>query len=61
MQPEAASADAAPEGPKRFGAKDVTDLTWKNLMELIPAPNAAAAPNNAPLTKPAKFCRRGKL
>lgn len=31
MQPELASADAAP--PARFGAKDVFDLTWRNLLD----------------------------
>src|SRR5690606_20552582 len=34
MQPEVAPA-AAPDGgaPQRFGAKDVTDLSWKNLLD----------------------------
>ena len=31
MQPELAPTDAAP--PHRFGAKDVMDLSWKNLMD----------------------------
>lgn len=31
MQPELAPADAAP--PARFGAKDVFDLSWKNLLD----------------------------
>lgn len=31
MQPEKAPADAAP--PSNFGAKDVFDLSWKNLMD----------------------------
>ncbi|WP_090388985.1 4Fe-4S dicluster domain-containing protein [Niabella drilacis] len=31
MQPELAPADAAP--PARFGAKDITDLSWKNLLD----------------------------
>lgn len=31
MQPELAPVDAAP--PARFGAKDVFDLSWKNLMD----------------------------
>lgn len=31
MQPELAPADAAP--PARFGAKDIFDLSWKNLMD----------------------------
>lgn len=37
MDPNADPYAAPPEGedatPKRFGAKDVTDLTWKNLMD----------------------------
>jgi heterodisulfide reductase subunit C len=31
MQPELAPADAAP--PAKFGAKDVTDLSWRNLLD----------------------------
>jgi heterodisulfide reductase subunit C len=31
MHPEQAPTDAPP--PKKFGAKDVTDLSWKNLMD----------------------------
>lgn len=31
MQPELAPSDATP--PARFGAKDVTDLSWKNLLD----------------------------
>ncbi|SKA07705.1 (Fe-S)-binding protein [Sediminibacterium ginsengisoli] len=31
MQPELAPADAAP--PARFGAKDIFDLSWRNLMD----------------------------
>jgi len=34
MQPELApAADTVPENPKKFGAKDITDLSWKNLMD----------------------------
>lgn len=35
LDPNADPYAAAPEGaePQRFGAKDVTDLTWKNLMD----------------------------
>ncbi|MEB3029805.1 (Fe-S)-binding protein, partial [Parvimonas micra] len=31
MQPELAPTDAAP--PARFGAKDIFDLSWKNLLD----------------------------
>ena len=33
MQPETVPTGAATEEHKRFGAKDVMDLTWKNLMD----------------------------
>ena len=33
MQPETLPADAAIEEHKKFGAKDVADLSWKNLLD----------------------------
>ena len=34
MEPDKApAASGEPEAPKRFGAKDVTDLSWKNLLD----------------------------
>jgi heterodisulfide reductase subunit C len=33
MQPETIPADAPADGHKRFGAKDVPDLSWKNLLD----------------------------
>lgn len=33
MQPETVPAEAATDAPKRFGAKDVFDLSWKNLLD----------------------------
>jgi heterodisulfide reductase subunit C len=33
MHPESVPAAATEEAPKRFGAKDVTDLSWKNLLD----------------------------
>ena len=33
MQPELAPSGGAEEAPKKFGARDVTDLSWKNLMD----------------------------
>jgi heterodisulfide reductase subunit C len=33
MQPETVPVDAAQDEHKAFGAKDVTDLTWKNLLD----------------------------
>lgn len=33
MQPETVPAEAAADAPKQFGAKDVFDLSWKNLLD----------------------------
>jgi ferredoxin len=33
MQPETVPTDGSTEAPKKFGAKDVTDLSWKNLLD----------------------------
>ncbi len=33
MQPELAPTSANGEAPKKFGAKDATDLSWKNLLD----------------------------
>jgi Fe-S oxidoreductase len=33
MHPESVPAAATEEAPKRFGAKDVPDLSWKNLLD----------------------------
>lgn len=33
MQPESVLTDAAPDEDKKFGAKDVFDLSWKNLLD----------------------------
>ena len=33
MQPESVPADAANEAHKKFGAKDIFDLSWKNLLD----------------------------
>ncbi|MFC0771414.1 4Fe-4S dicluster domain-containing protein [Terrimonas alba] len=33
MQPELAPTDASSEPPKKFGAKDITDLSWRNLLD----------------------------
>lgn len=33
MQPETVPTDAAPAEPKKFGAKDIFDLSWRNLLD----------------------------
>ena len=33
MQPELAPTEVSAEPPKKFGAKDITDLSWRNLLD----------------------------
>jgi len=33
MQPEMVPPDGSADAPKKFGAKDITDLSWKNLLD----------------------------
>ncbi len=33
MQPELAPTEVSVEPPKKFGAKDITDLSWRNLLD----------------------------
>ncbi len=33
MQPEAIPADGSAEAPKKFGAKDIFDLSWRNMLD----------------------------
>ncbi len=51
MQPELAPATTDGEAPKKFGAKDVMDLSWKNLMDAYSCTEcgrcSAACPANA--------------
>jgi heterodisulfide reductase subunit C len=51
MQPELAPAAGSAEAPKKFGAKDVFDLSWKNLMDAYSCTEcgrcSAACPANA--------------
>ena len=53
----ATTGDAPPATLGRFGAKDINDLSWNNLMASIHARNVAAVRQNAPPTKRAKIHR----
>jgi heterodisulfide reductase subunit C len=51
MQPETVPTDGSADAPKKFGAKDVFDLSWKNLMDAYTCTEcgrctAACPPNN---------------
>lgn len=52
MQPELATSDAAP--PARFGAKDVFDLTWRNLLDAYSCTECGRCSEACPATKTGK-------
>jgi heterodisulfide reductase subunit C len=53
MQPETAPTEAA-EGHKRFGAKDVADLTWKNLMDAYTCTECGRCTEQCPASQTGK-------
>jgi len=52
MQPGLATSDAAP--PARFGAKDVFDLTWRNLLDAYSCTECGRCSEACPATKTGK-------
>jgi ferredoxin len=54
MQPALAPTDAAP-APQRFGARDVMDLSWKNLMDAYSCTSACPARQTGKLLSPRKI------
>src|SRR5829696_5190779 len=61
MQPETVPADAPPEEHKRFGAKDVTDLTWKNLMDAYTCTECGRCTQQCPANKTGKVLSPRKI
>lgn len=53
MQPEMATSDAAP--PSRFGAKDIFDLTWRNLLDAYSCTECGRCSEACPATKTGKL------
>lgn len=54
MQPEAVPAEATAEGPKRFGAKDVQDLSWKSLMDAYTCTECGRCTEQCPASQTGK-------
>ncbi|HEU4901471.1 MAG TPA: (Fe-S)-binding protein [Flavisolibacter sp.] len=61
MQPETVPADAAPEDHKRFGAKDVTDLTWKNLLDAYTCTECGRCTQQCPANQTGKLLSPRKI
>lgn len=60
MQPETAPADAAQEH-KRFGAKDVMDLSWKNLMDAYTCTECGRCTQQCPASQTGKLLSPRKI
>jgi heterodisulfide reductase subunit C len=61
MQPETIPTDAASEAPKRFGAKDVMDLSWKNLLEAYTCTECGRCTEACPANKTGKLLSPRKI
>lgn len=61
MQPETVPAEATAEGPKRFGAKDVTDLSWKNLMDAYTCTECGRCTEQCPASQTGKALSPRKI
>ncbi|MEQ9188413.1 MAG: (Fe-S)-binding protein [Cryomorphaceae bacterium] len=57
----APAADAAPAEPQRFGAKDVTDLTWKNLMDAYSCTECGRCTSECPANQTGKLLSPRKI
>ncbi|HYH14800.1 MAG TPA: (Fe-S)-binding protein [Flavisolibacter sp.] len=61
MQPETIPTDAAPDAPKRFGAKDVMDLSWKNLLDAYTCTECGRCTEACPANKTGKLLSPRKI
>jgi heterodisulfide reductase subunit C len=61
MQPETVPADAAQEEHKTFGAKDVTDLTWKNLLDAYTCTECGRCTTACPANQTGKLLSPRKI
>ncbi|HEX2606095.1 MAG TPA: (Fe-S)-binding protein [Flavisolibacter sp.] len=61
MQPETVPADAGGEAHKRFGAKDVFDLSWKNLMDAYTCTECGRCTSACPANQTGKLLSPRKI
>ena len=59
MQPELAPADATP--PDKFGAKDVFDLSWRNLLDAYSCTECGRCSAACPATQTGKLLSPRKI
>lgn len=62
MQPETVPADApVDEQPKKFGARDVTDLSWKNLLDAYTCTECGRCTSACPANQTGKLLSPRKI
>jgi len=61
MQPETVPAEAATEEHKKFGAKDVTDLSWKNLLDAYTCTECGRCTEACPANQTGKLLSPRKI
>ncbi len=61
MQPETVPAEAASEEHKKFGAKDVFDLSWKNLMDAYTCTECGRCTEACPANQTGKLLSPRKI
>jgi len=61
MQPETVPTDAAAEEHKKFGAKDVFDLSWKNLMDAYSCTECGRCTQACPANQTGKLLSPRKI
>lgn len=61
MQPETVPADAAPAEPKKFGAKDIFDLSWRNLLDAYSCTECGRCTAACPANKTGKLLSPRKI
>lgn len=61
MEPDKAPTDAPPAEPQRFGAKDVMDLSWKNLMDSYACTECGRCTDMCPANQTGKLLSPRKI
>jgi heterodisulfide reductase subunit C len=61
MEPDKAPAAGAPTEPVRFGAKDVTDLSWKNLLDAYSCTECGRCTDSCPANRTGKVLSPRKI
>lgn len=61
MHPEQAPTGANAEPPKKFGAKDITDLSWKNLLDAYSCTECGRCSAACPATQTGKLLSPRKI